>query len=708
MRCVLMMTSWRQAIFRHLLPARRLALGSIAILALIANQATSAPGGGYGHVDQARLDKAASDPANWMTYGGTYAEQRFSQLSQISTETIARLGLAWSFEFDTNRGQEATPVVVDGIIYVSTAWSKVFAIDGRTGKQIWSFDPEVDRPHAMAACCDVVNRGVAVWKGKVYVGTIDGRLIAIDAKSGKKLWDVQTTDKSKPYTITGAPRVFRDKVIIGNGGAELGVRGYVTAYDTATGKQVWRFYTVPGDPAKEPDGAASDSILATALSSWAGHWYDYGGGGTVWDSMVYDPDLNQLYIGVGNGSPWPHLLRSEGKGDNLFLGSVVALDPDTGKYLWHYQETPADSWDYTSTQQITLATLKIDGADRQVILHAPKNGFFYVIDRKSGKLISAKNFVPVTWADGVDIETGRPRVKDGARYEKAPFMILPESTGAHNWQPMSFSPLTGLVYLPAMDQPAVMAPNPDFKFRPGGWNIATRHVGPSGFTIPKSWGALIAWDPLAQKEVWRAPQIGLWSGGTLATAGNLVFAGSVTGEFTAYNARDGKPLWQYVGDTSIQAGPVSYSIDGVQYVAVMAGAGGIHGLFNKIPGKPQRGPVQGRLLVFKLDGKAKHPALADESLPPPNPPAESFTTAQVDAGRDLYFGGCFRCHAGHVLPDLRRSGALADRDTWKAIVVDQALKDNGMAPDWLNAEQAEQIRAYIAEESRKLAEQTGK
>ena len=654
-------------------------------------------------VDQARLDNAPSEPQNWMTYGGDYAEQRFSRLAQVTKDNVSKLGLAWSFEFDSNRGQEATPLVVDGVMYVSTAWSRVFALDARTGQELWRFDPKVDASRAIVGCCDVVNRGVAVWKGKVYVGTFDGRLIAIDAATGKPVWSVQTTDNSKPYTITGAPRVFKDKVIIGNGGAEYGVRGYVTAYDAASGKQAWRFYTVPGDPANGPDHAASDPMMATASKTWFGSaWHQSGGGGTVWDSIVYDPELNQLYIGVGNGSPWNRKVRSEGKGDNLFLASIVALDPDTGAYRWHYQATPGDSYDFTSAQQMTLATLKIAGVPRKVLMQAPKNGFFYVLDRTTGKLISAKNFTQVTWADGVDLATGRPNFTQNAFFDEGPKMILPSSFGAHNWHPMSFSPQTGLVYLPVMQRAVVYTQDPSFKFVKDRYNFAQSFLPPAA-NAPKVSAGLIAWDPVARKEVWRVRQPESWAGGALSTAGGLVFAGNAHGEFSAFGDRDGARLWTFKQPSAIMAGPISYSIGGVQYVAVIAGAGGGQSLMIRDVGRPQQAQPFGRMLVFKLGGTAKLPNV-NLTLPPANPPEEAFAPAQVAAGAGVFYQQCVFCHGGSVLPDLRRSGALADRRAWNQIVIGGALTANGMVSfaKWITPEDAEAVRAYMAAEARKL------
>ena len=393
-------------------------------------------------ITDTQIVHADDQPGNWLTYGRTYSEQRFSPLKQINDHTAndhnaARLGLAWYLDLDTNRGQEATPLVVDGVMYFTSAWSKVFAVNAATGHRLWSYDPKVPKQWGANACCDVVNRGVAIWHGKVYVGTLDGRLIALDAASGKPVWEQLTIDPKWRYTITGAPRIVKGKVLIGNGGAEFGVRGYVSAYDAQTGKLVWRFYTVPGDPAKPFE----QPILERAAKTWSGEWWKIGGGGTVWDAIVYDPELDLVYIGVGNGGPWNEKYRSPKGGENLLTCSIVALKPDTGQYVWHYQEVPADDWDYDSDEQIILADIPIDGKTRKVLLHAPKDGFFYVIDRETGTLISAKPFTFVNWATGVDLKTGHPIESATARYprgEAAP--IVPGPVGAHSWQPMSYKP----------------------------------------------------------------------------------------------------------------------------------------------------------------------------------------------------------------------------------------------------------------------------
>ena len=428
-------------------------------------------------VDAARLVAADSEPGSWMSYGRTYSEQRYSPLTAINASNIDTLGLAWSYELNTKRGIEATSIVVDGVMYTSSAWSIVHALDARTGAHLWSFDPKVAKDKSLHTCCDVVNRGVAVWQGRVFVGVLDGRLIALDAATGKLVWEVATIDSNLPYSITGAPRVVKGKVLIGNGGAEFGVRGFISAYNVADGSMAWRFYTVPGNP----EHGFENETMAMAADTWNGTWWEMGGGGTVWDAMAYDPELDLLYIGVGNGSPWNHRLRSPGGGDNLFLSSIVALRPDSGEYVWHYQTTPGETWDYTATQHIILADLELDGKTRKVLMQAPKNGFFYVLDRTDGTLLSANNYINITWATHVDMATGRPaEVREARFYDDKPYLVFPSYLGGHNWHPMSYSPDTGLVYIPVLDIPANFGGAKNFTYRPGLTAIFSNK--PAGFT----------------------------------------------------------------------------------------------------------------------------------------------------------------------------------------------------------------------------------
>jgi len=653
---------------------------------------------GRGGVDGKRIE--AADGSEWLTYGRTYDEQRFSPLTQVNRETVGKLGVAWWAEFDTDRGQEATPLVADGVLYTTTAWSKVAAFDAKTGKPLWKYDPKVPGEAGFNACCDVVNRGAALWKGRLYVGTIDGRLIALDARTGAVAWDVQTTDRSKPYTITGAPRVVKGKVLIGNGGAEYGVRGYVSAYDAASGKLAWRFYTTP-NPKGAADGAASDKVFREkAAATWSdGVWKESGGGGTVWDAITYDPKLDLVFVGVGNGNPWNHKLRSGGKGDNLFLSSIVALRPDTGEYVWHYQTTPAESWDYTATQHIMVADLPIAGKTTRVVMQAPKNGFFYVLDAKTGALISAEKFVPVDWAERVDLKTGRPVEAPGARYPNGQASTqMAGALGGHNWQPMAFSPRTGLVYIPAQHGHGFYADPTDFKFIPGAWNtgMLRQASGPSARMpairpgmLPAR-GELIAWDPVTQTKRWSVAFPQMWTSGVLATDGGLVFH-AVNNAFTAYDAASGKPLWSH--DTGARAiAPAStYAIDGEQYVALMVGNGGAGG-----KDQPRQ---RGRLLVFKLGGAVKPPP-----YPTPVTPAKldlSLATpskGDADKGSVTYNLFCGVCHgAGPFLPNLATSPAILDPDGFNAIVLDGALKANGMAPfrRYFAEAEAEDLRAFL-------------
>lgn len=672
---------------------------------------TSCANGGDQKADvtEARILASGATGADWLSTGRTYDEQRYSPLSQINVGNVGRLGLSWYADLDTARGQEGTPLMIDGVLYASTAWNMVKAYDARTGKPIWSYDPQVPRDTLVKACCDAVNRGLAAWGDKLFIGTLDGRLIALHRQTGKPVWSEVTLDQSKPYTITGAPRVVQGRVIVGNGGSEYGVRGYVTAYDADTGKKLWRFYTVPGNP---KDGF-KDEHLAKAAKTWFGKWWEHGGGGTVWDAMAYDPELDLLYIGVGNGSPWNQLYRSDGKGDNLYLSSIVALKPQTGEYVWHYQTTPGDAWDFTATQHMILADMKIGGSTRKVLMQAPKNGFFYVLDRTNGKLLSANNFVPVNWAKGVDMKTGRPIENPDARYYRTgkPFMGSPGATGAHSWQPMAYDPNNKLVFIPANLASFPYFPERDWKPSQLGFNVGVdmgAGAMPADEAIRKAArdatkGALIAWDPIAQKERWRVNYAGPWNGGLLATGGGLVFQGSAAGQFNAYAAVDGRKLWSFPAQTGVIAPPMTYKLDGDQYVAVLAGWGGIWavapGILSDISG-PTRNIS--RLLVFRLGGKTKLPEPPPLDALPLDPPPDAAPADVSAQGASRFARYCSVCHgdaavSGGINPDLRHSGLLNDADAWKAVVHDGALKENGMvsfAPI-MSAAQIDTIRHYI-------------
>lgn len=655
--------------------------------------------GGPGAIDDRRMINAASEPENWLVNGGTLNGEHYSALDQINLDTIQNLRPAWSFDFDTTRNQEAEPIVVDGVMYVTTAWSKVYAINAATGEQIWFYDPEVPGEAGLMACCDVVNRGAAVYKGRVYVATLDGRLIALDAASGALVWSTMTVEPNSNYTITGAPRVVKDLVIIGNAGGDFGIRGYVSAYRADTGEQAWRFYLAPGDPAAGPDNAASDSVMETLIRpTWAGDYWRYGGGANAWNAIVYDPDLDQIYVGTGNGSPWDAQYRSNGEGDNLFVCSIVALDPDTGEYIWHYQQNPQESWDYNSVMPIILADLTIEGRERKVLMQAPKNGFFYVIDRTDGRVISAEPITDVTWASRIDLETGRPVEAANARYRNGPFVGRPGTAGAHNWHPMAFSPQTGLVYLTVRESQTIFSADPDYAQRPRG-------VFNTGNRRQTSFGAvdLLAWDPVHQREAWRAPMGG---GGVLATAGGLVFQGrgQVTGEFVAYRADTGEQVWAHDTPNGILAGAVTYSIDGVQYIAVTTGAGG----GGMTGGTDARERQPGRVIAFRLDGDATLPPEPGPA-PPPNPSAERWSGAQIARGEQVYAETCARCHgmaaaSSNVIPDLRRSMSLTDSAFWDAIVMDGMLTPNGMVGfrERISEADSHALRGYISSRAQTL------
>jgi len=674
---------------------------------------------------EAATAKLLSDGGNgddWGAIGFSYDEQRHSPLTDINDANVGELGMTWFADLEDARGQEATPVVIDGMLYVSHAWSKVSAWDAATGKKLWGYDPEVPGEKAVNACCDVVNRGVAVWGDKLFVGTIDGRLVALDRLSGKEIWSEQTTDQNRPYTITGAPRVVKDMVLIGNGGAEMGVRGYVSAYSADTGKLIWRFYTTP-NPERKADGAASDAIFAkSANATWSeqGEWQQSGGGGTVWDAIVYDQKLDQILIGVGNGNPWNHGTRSNGEGDNWFLSSIVALDAATGEYKWHYQETPAETWDYTATQPIILAEQQVGGKATPVLYHAPKNGFFFTINRTNGKLIDAKPFVEgINWASGYDMATGRPIEMPEARFYKTgkAFIGNPGALGAHNWHPMSFNPKTGLVYIPAMQIPQAYIAEMDGldTRKPVGFNTGLSF--PAGAlpddpavhkaAVAMTTGKLVAFDPRTGKVAWSVDHSASWNGGTLTTAGNLVFQGTSLGRFRAYAADTGKQLLDLDMQSGIVSAPSTFRVKGVQYVAFMTSKGGAFPLVAGIAGGATRKvPNIPRLVVLKLGGTAQFPALPAATALDWTPLARIGTLTQIAAGKAAYARYCTVCHGDSAVgngftPDLRISSTLATAQMFQDVVLAGALTDRGMVgfANVLKPADAEALRAYIIERS---------
>lgn len=666
-------------------------------------------------VDGLRIANADREPGQWMSTGRTYGEQRFSPLDAVNTGNVARLGLAWSYKLDVDRATESTPIVVDGVMYVTGAFSIVSALDAVSGRELWKYDPQVPRDKDRDGCCDAANRGVAFWKGRVYVGAYDGRLVSIDAKSGAKVWETDTViDHTRSYTVTGAPRIVKGKVIIGNGGAEFGVRGYVSAYDVDSGKLVWRFFTVPGDPGKP----AEDKAMQIALPTWKGdRWWTTGGGGggTAWDSIAYDPDLDLLYVGTGNASIWNRAIRSPGGGDNLFVSSIVALRPDTGEYVWHYQTTPGDTWDYTATQHMILADLKIGGVVRKVLMQAPKNGFFYVLDRASGELLSATQYAPQNWASKIDMKTGRPVETAEADWTQQPQLIRPGPLGAHNWQPMSFNPQTGLVYIPMQEAAALYVPDPKQTWSGKG----TWHMGTLPISYPENdekalksimdlhKGHLIAWDPVAQKEVWRQNYVTVWNGGTLSTAGGLVFQGTADGRFVAYAADNGDKLWEAPANTGVMAGPISFEAGGEQYVSVAAGWGGAFPVILGGLSEPAKVMPEARILTYKIGGTASLPPPRNSLKSLPEVPALTGDKATVARGRDLYNAHCGMCHgpsaiAGSVLPDLRYLSP--DKHAIFAGILAGAYAAKGMPSfsDVLNQPDVDAVHQYIIQRAHDL------
>ncbi len=690
---------------------------ALAALGLVGAASKSGPTR-FGQVDDARIANAAKEPQNWLVYSANQAAWRYSALDQINVDSIKDLKVAWTVEFDTDRGQESTPIVVDGVAYVSTTWSKVYAVDAKTGRQIWFFDPKTPGEAGLLACCDAVNRGVAVYKGKVYVGTLDGRLIAIDARTGKQVWSTMTVPENETYTITSAPRVGGGLIYIGNAGGEFGGRGFVSAYDAETGKKAWKFFLTPGKPGVK-DGEVSDEIMEKVVQpTWFGPYTDYRGGANVWGSLIYDPDLKQVYLPTGNGFPWNRQFRSDGKGDNLFIASIVALDARTGKYKWHYQETPGDVWDFDAVADIVMLDLPVNGKIRKAMIHTPKAGYAWELDRVTGKVISGVPFVDgVTWTSGLDPKTGRPIMDEAGFYDNQNPVRAPGF--AHSWQPTSYSPKTGYLYLQASQgPPGLFTPTP----APYEWlkgidrrgiyryntippeTIAKQPPPPPNPVTRRSF--LLAWDPVKQAPAWKTDANG---GGVLATGGNLVFQGqgrgSAMGLLNAYRADTGQKVWSVNTSNGISTGPMSYMVDGEQYVLLATGTAMFPPIATDV-----RARQKGVLVAFKLNGKGAMPA-----DPPPAPPFkvipadQQWPAADIAWAHETFASFCARCHGdgsrnNNVVPDLRRSAYLTSAEAWKAVVEDGALRDRGMIafyPRFLPPGGAEKLRGYIADEARK-------
>lgn len=686
-----------------------------------------------GNINTERLLNIEQEPGAWLTGGRDYQQSYYSPLKQINRDNIKELGYAWHYDTDSELGFEATPIVVDGLMFTSGPTGTVFALDAKTGAERWRFIPETDPTTVAKVCCGVVNRGVSVWKGQVFVATLAGDLIALDADSGTINWRVDTiTDRRRGYTVTGAPYIAKDLVIIGNSGAEMDARGYITAYDSKTGIQRWRFFTVPGDPKlgfEHPE-------LEMAAKTWDPNslWH-LGLGGTVWDGMAYDPELNLLYIGIGNAAPHNRKVRSPAGGDNLFLSTIMAINPDTGRMVWHYQVNPADNWDYTATQKLVLAELEIEGKQRKVIMQAPKNGFFYVLDRTSGELISAEPYSLVNWASHVDMKTGRPVETDRADFSDGPKLIFPGPTGAHNWQPMSYSRDTGLVYLPNYVLPAIFSMPPVLpEYTLGGDTVTSYYLIPFTTGPQNNWAvekpkfdalnhdnwdvtprsSLKAWDPVQQKVAWEVDTSGDWkgmtyavinSGGVISTAGGIVLQGRGSGELIALNTETGEQLHSMQLGTSMMAAPMTYTVENEQYIAIMMGVGGSFG-----QGYPEGTASatygnKGRIIALKLGGgdvplRPQLSARAQAIIEPPAPRHGS--PEQIARGQKVYMSQCIRCHipGGMGIPDLK----LVDDNTYREfdnIVLkgSRAFKGMGSFAGTLGKTDTADLRAFLMEQA---------
>jgi PQQ-dependent dehydrogenase (methanol/ethanol family) len=677
----------------------------LLLSAAVMSIATAVSAAPAANVNARRLVNAAREPGQWMTYGGTYSEQRFSGLKKLDAGNVEKLGLQWFADYETNQNQHGSPLYVDGVLYVSTARNVVHAFDAKTGKQLWKYNPMI-QGERLRYNLGLVNRGVAAWQGKIIMGTLDARLVAIDAKTGKQAWSVDTVpaslglgDMANHYSITMAPRVAKGKVFIGGSGGEFGVRGWIAAYDAATGKELWRFWTVPGDPAKGFESKA----LEAAAKTWNGEWWKVaGGGGTVWDAAVYDPVTDLLYFGTGNPTPWNSRARDSKVADNLYAASIVAVRPDTGEYVWHYQETPGDSWDYDAVSPMMTMDLKLGGEKKHVLVQPSKNGFVYVLEAATGKLLSADAFTEVNWATGVDLATGRPIEVPGSRYEKEPWNVSPGAPGGHTWHPNAYSPDTGLLYIPTWENYGTMADLPPRATpAPGGFSLGVAfgvRVDPKTlkpYARQADIGRLKAWDPVARKVVWESEPGQRATSGVLATAGNLVFMGNSGGKkLDAYNAATGAKLWSFDAKTAVFAAPITYELNGVQYVAASVGGAAQGGYF---------APTHARMLVFALGGKAVLPEPAPYTPPSLDPPPSTASAEVIAQGGELYTQHCSVCHGANGMqartsfPNLTVSALLHVQDAFDNVVLRGARADKGMGAfaKEMKADDAVAVREYL-------------
>ena len=643
-----------------------------------------------------------SDGKDWAAFGRTYGEQHYSPLDQINKDTVGRLGLSWYFDLGSLNSVTG-PLAVDGVIYFAYAYSQVHAVDAKSGELLWIFDPEAAEAAGRKLRQGWGSRGLGWWNGKIYTGTQDGRLIAIDAETGEQVWSVMTVGEDDYRFISGPPRAFNGKVIVGHGGADSDdIRGYVTAYDAETGEQLWRFYTVPGNPA---DGFENEAIRMAA-ETWHGEWWQHGGGGTVWNAITYDEALDQIYIGTGNGAPWNRRIRSAGKGDNLFLSSIVALDAETGDYKWHYQTNPGESWDYNASMDMELADVEIEGMQRQVLMTAPKNGFFYIIDRHDGKLISADPYVRVTWAKGIDLETGRPIEVEGSRYpDGQSFEMAPSTMGAHTWLPMAYSPDSGLVYIPANDLSSTFT---EAGIETEGWRRDPTGILDVGaivsFPLDETGkSSLVAINPANQNQVWRVKTPGFWNGGVVATAGGLVFQGHVDGTFNAFDAETGEQVWRFDAKAPVVAPPITYEVDGRQYVTVLTGMGAsgayLGPLFERFGIDPAT--QLRRVLTFALDGEADLPDERGQLTEIPADPGFEPDPDSEQRGVMLFGQRCSVCHGFRAVSvgaatDLRKSPMVRSLDAFTEVLKEGILEARGMPRfDELTDQQIKDIRQYI-------------